>query len=294
MKVPSARPKAAAPAAPATPASSSALDDDFGMEIERGPAVSAPPAAMTSRAPAAPNVAIDFKGDADDFGDMEIERGGAMISLPPATSGRPSGRPASPSGRPGSSGLDVTYRRLDARPVTPAGPTPAAKVLAWALPVVLASATLAGLVKVAHRAGGWSPMALMPHAFDATSTVQSGAFAGVALVLAIAVGFIGVKATPRSYAMLGSAVGLVLASLAMVTVTLVSTEEHPSPPDGALLIPYVLPFAVLGLGLGVAGRGPSLFLRGGARRVASALAAIAGGALVFAAIEMSSLAARLP
>ena len=80
----------------------------------------------------------------------------------------------------------------------------------------------------------------------------------------------------------------------MVTVTLVSTEEHPAPPDGALLIPYVVPFAILMLGLGVAGRGPSLFLRGGARRASSVLAAVAGGAIAFAAVELSALASRLP
>lgn len=293
MKVPSARPKAA-PAA-AAPAASSSLGDEFGMEIERGPAVSSPPGATTSRAPGAPEVAIDFKGDDDDFGGMEIERGGAMISLPPSMSGRPpaSGRPASPSGRP-ASGLDVTYRRMPPVAITPVGPSTAVRILAWLLPLVLASATLVGLVKLAHRPGGWRPMTLMPHAFDATSTAESGAFAGIALVLAITIGSIGVKVSPQSYAMVASAAGLVLASLAMVTVTLVSTEEHPGPPDGALLIPYVVPFAVLCLGLGVAGRGPSLFLRGGARRLTSALAAIAGGAIVFAALEMSSLASRIP
>ncbi|MBX3198520.1 MAG: hypothetical protein KF894_10340 [Labilithrix sp.] len=293
VKVPSARPKAA-PNAP--PPDASALGDDFGMELERGPAVSAPPGATTSRAPGAPNVAIDFKGDDDDFGSMEIERGGAMISLPPSMSGRPpaSSRPASPSGRPAAPGLEVTYRRMPPVAITPVGPSRAVRILAWVLPLVLASATLVGLVKLVHRPGGWRPMALMPHAFDATSTAESGAFAGIAFVLAITIGSIGVKVIPQSYAMVVSATGLVVASLAMVTVTLVSTEEHPSPPDGALLIPYVVPFAVLCLGLGVAGRGPPLFLRGGVRRLTSALAAIAGGALVFAAIEMSSLASRLP
>ncbi|MBX3210355.1 MAG: hypothetical protein KF764_35310 [Labilithrix sp.] len=297
VKVPSARPKSA-PAQPVAGASS-ALGDDFGMELERGPAVSAPPAGIPSRAPGAKNVAIDFKDESDDgFGDMEIERGGAVVSLPPSMSGRPSGppsgRPASLSGRPASSGLDVGYRRMDAKPSGPRGPSTVAKILAWVLPTVLTTAALAGLVKVAHRAAGRNVMALAPHAFDASSTWQSGAVAATALVLAIALGFTGLRLRPRSYAMLGSAAALVVASLAMVTVTLVSTEEHPAPPDGALLIPYVIPFAVFTLGLGVAGRGPSLFLRGGARRAASALAALAGGAIVFAAIEISALASRLP
>ncbi len=267
------------------------------MALERGP-VSAPPT-PASRAPAAgPQVAISISND-DDFG-MEIERGGAMASLAPASSGRPSGpmssRPASVSGRPGAgaSGLDVTYRRLDAKPVVETGPSFGEKLAAWALPIVVSIGTAGLLARLAHRPGGRDLMSLLPHAFDASSTVQSGGFAIGALLVAIAIGFVGVKATPRSYAMIGSAAALLLSSLAMVTVTLVSTEEHPTPPDGALVIPYLVPAAVLLLGLGIAGRGPSLFLRGGARRLGSAAAALFGGALVFAAVEISKLAAHLP
>ncbi|MBN9165987.1 MAG: hypothetical protein BGO98_11670 [Myxococcales bacterium 68-20] len=259
--------------------------------------MSAPPSAMTSRAPAAPHVSIDIKGN-EDF-DMEIERGGALVSLPPSSSLRPgsmSNRPASMSGRPpaSGSGLEISYRRMDAVARVATGPSTAVKLLAWVLPIVLFAGTLAGLVKLAHHAGGRDVVRLLPHAFDASSTPQSGAVAGGALVIAIALGFLGLKLRPRSYAMLGSATALVITSLAMVTVTLVSTEEHPAPPDGALLIPYVVPFAVLLLGLGVAGRGRSLFLRGGGHRAGSLLAALAGGAIVFAALELSALASRLP
>jgi hypothetical protein len=269
------------------------------MDLERGPALSAPPAAMTAaRAPgAARPVTIDI-GGGDEL-DMEIERGGAMVSLPPASSGRPGAAvsnrpPTSVSGRPGASGLDVAYRRLDARPVVAKGPSFAQKLVAWTLPTALCLGTIAGLLKLAHRAGGRSITSFMPHAFDASSTTQSGAVAAAALVLAIALGFTGLKLTPRSYAMVGSATALVLTSLAMVTVTLVSTEEHPTPPDGALLIPYVVPLGILLLGLGIAGRGPSQFLRGGARRAVSVISGLAGGAIAFAAIEISALASRLP
>ena len=252
---------------------------------------------MTSRAPAAPQVSIDIKHD-EDF-DMEIERGGALVSLPPSSSLRPgsmSNRPASMSGRPpaSGSGLEVSYRRMDAVARVATGPSTVVKLLAWGLPIVLFGGTIAGLVKVAHLAGRGDLVRLLPHAFDASSTPQSGAVAGGALVLAIALGFLGLKLRPRSYAMLVAAAALVITSLAMVTVTLVSTEEHPAPPDGALLIPYVVPFAILMLGLGVAGRGPSLFLGGGGRRAGSVLAAVAGGAIAFAAVELSALASRLP
>ena len=73
-----------------------------------------------------------------------------------------------------------------------------------------------------------------------------------------------------------------------------STEEHPSPPDGGLLIPYLVPLALLLLGLGVAGNGPHQFFRGDARRVFPLLLGGLGGLLVFAAIEPSKLASLLP
>jgi len=295
------------------------------MDLERGQAMSNPPPSSSriavaqpvsmsrapvsmshapvsmSRAPAAQQVSIDLGSSDDDF-DMEIERGGAVVSQTPSMSTRPSGHTSRastsmPASRPGAgarSGLDVAYRRMDARPAVIDEPSFARKLAAWAIPLLLCAGTIALLAKLVHHRGGRNVMSLLPHAFDASSTIQSGAFALTALVLAIALGFTGLKLHPRSYGMAGSAVALVLTSLAMVTVTLVSTDEQPSPPDGALLIPYVVPLAVFLLGLGIAGRGPSLFLRGGGRRVIAAFAGLVGGAIVFVAIEISVLAARLP
>lgn len=274
------------------PRAQAELGDDFGSDFERG--MAPPPTAAAARV-ASPQVSIDLKDD-DDF-DMEIERGGALVSVSPSSSlrsGPTSNRPANARSRASGSGLEIAYRRMDAVARVARGPSTTVKVLAWTLPIALFVGTLAGLVKLAHRAGGRDLVRLVPRAFDASSTVQSGAVAGGALVLAIALGFLGLKLRPRSYAMLGSAAALVLTSLAMVTVMLVSTEEHAAPPDGALLIPYVVPLAILMLGFGVAGRGPSLFLRGGGRRASGVLAAVTGGALAFAAIELSALASRLP
>jgi hypothetical protein len=264
----------------------------FGMDLERG-AVSAPPVALSG----APNVSIEI-GHGDDF-DMELERGGAMISLPPALSGRPSGGPVSSGRPPMSSGrpleLEISYKRESAKsPAISEGPSTVEKLGAFALTSVACLGMAALLVKLAHRSGGRNVMTLMPGVFDASSTVQSGSFALAALVLGIALGFIGFKLSPRSYAIVGSACTLVIASLAMVTVTLVSTEEHPTPPDGALLIPYLVPLGLALLGLGIAGRGVHRFYEGGARRGLTVLLAAIGGALVFAAIELSALASRLP
>jgi hypothetical protein len=225
---------------------------------------------------------------------MEIDRGGAALALEPPASSSRGAVTALAGGGASSSGLDVAYRRLDPqRAAGDEGPSMAARALAWAFPGVVFLATAFGLFRLAHRPGGHALARLLPHAFDATSTEQSGALAAGALIFAIAIGVVGLRVEPRSYAMLTSAGAMVIASLAMVTVTLVSTEEQPGPADGALIIPYVVPFAVLALAGGTAARGPALFLGGGARRARAIFAALAGGALAFAALEISTFAARL-
>lgn len=229
---------------------------------------------------------------ADEF-EMELERGGAIMSQAPASSSRTSGPQSSPrlsTASPRASGLELTYRRMDAQAALQEESQTAAMALAWIVPFAIAAGTALLLVKTLHRHGGRNFVALMPHAFDASSTMLSGAFALTSLVLAIALGFIAFRLEPRSYAMVGSSTLLVITSLAMVTVTLVSLEEHHAPADGALLIPYVLPLAILLLGLGIVGRGPSHLLRGGSGRGIAALVGIAGGALAFLAIETSKVA----
>ncbi len=275
------------PAAAPAPAPAAFEPQDFGMELERASA--ATPGPVSSHGGGGRELAIDVAGS--DAFDLEIERGGAITSQAPASSPR-AGAPAS---RPGS-GLDVAYRRTDPKPASEEddGPSSATRALAVVLPAVLFVGAFAGLAKLVHRRGGHVITTLLPHAFDASSTAQSGAVSGLALVLAIAVGVLGLRARPRSYAMLVSAAALVITMLAMVTVALVSTEEHPGPADGALVVPYVIPFALMMLGLGVAGRARPLFLRGGASRVTALVAGIAGGAIVFVALEISALASRLP
>ena len=108
-------------------------------------------------------------------------------------------------------------------------------------------------MKVVHHSGAHNIMKLAPHAFDASSTVLSGIASGVLLVFSIAVGYLGLRRRDRSYAMVVSAGLLLLTCLAMVTVTLVSTDEAPQPPDGARLVPYLVPTAIVLLGLGTMG-----------------------------------------
>lgn len=254
-----------------------------------------------SRAPAAPvvpQVAFDVN-DADLFGEMEIERGGGMTAPPPSSlsaslSPSSSARPAPRSSLPAGSGLELGAKPQAAlRAPVARGPSALARVGAWVITLVGSVGAFAALVRYVHRPGR-AFVALLPHAFDATSAKQSGAFALTALALSIAVGYGGLKARGRSWAMLGSALMLLVAALAMVTVTLVATDETPTPPDGALLIPYVMPLALALFGIGVAGRGVRLFLDGGGRRLLALLVAMLGGALLFAGVELSGLAALLP
>lgn len=259
--------------------------------VTAAPAASHGPAASRTPAPTAPassaaTAAPIASDDDDDFG-LEIERGGALVSSvasmqPPARAAR-----TQPN-------LDVAYRRLDASPARDAGPSLFAKIAAWVVPLFACAGGAAALVRLAHRRGGVSITSLLPHAFDASSAIQSGAVALAAFALALTLGLVGLRLRPRSYAMIGSAAALLVTSLAMVTVTLVATEEQPTAPDGALLMPYVVPAALALLGLAVARRAPPLFLDGGARRGLSVLAAALGGALAFAAVELSALASRLP
>ena len=151
--------------------------------------------------------------------------------------------------------------------------------------LVLFGGAIAALVKLAHRAGGHSLTSVLPHAFDGTSVAQSGSVAGASLVLAIVLGFIGLRLRPRSWAFVVSGGAMLLTSLAMVTVTLVSTETNETPPDGALLIPWVVPIALAAVAIGLA-------LRARRRLAALPLAAIAG-ALAFLAFEVSKLASLL-
>jgi len=242
------------------------------------------PAAKPSGAPRAVSAAP--KPDpvlppADDFGDMEIERGGHVmpaISAPPTTSARP--RPADPR-------LELAAPRSNlSRAPAYVPPSAAEKALARAVAVVPFSATFAALRQTVHV----RLPPVLPHAFDATSTVESGAVAIGALVAGIAIGVAGLRARPRSITLLGSAAAWLVSALAMVTVALVATEDHPAPADGALLFAYAAPLGMLLFGVGLAGRAAPLWLRGGSRRALALAVSVAGGAIAFVAFAASSFA----
>lgn len=276
---PSRRPSQPQVAAP-KPATSE-VDDVFGGGIERGTEGFAPP---TSAGPRGKSISVDFGVRGEDFDDDALERGGGYD--PPAASS--SRQPPISSRAPASMNLDVAYRRPTAPSTDHDEPGFLEKAGAHVLAAVGIAAAVAPLLKLVHHAGALTVTKLLPHAFDASSLPQSGGVAGAALVSSIAFGYLGIKARPRSWAMILSAFVFLLTSLAMVTVALVATEENPAPPDGARLIPYTLPLAMILLGLGVSARAEYPYLDGGAKRVLPFVAGLGGGLLIYAGIALSS------
>lgn len=259
------------------------------------PPVSGAQPAMRAPAPRA------FDDDDDGLG-MEIERDVTRPFDAPAPAARPSGRgialdgPAPVRAAVSGSGLDVAYRRLDPKPRDEGddGPGIAARVLGPVGAVVLAGGAFAGLCRVAHHGAGTSPTSLLPSAFDGTSAAASGAVALSSLVLAIAIGFFGVRARTRSWVLVGSASLVLLLALAMVTVTLASSGERGPPPDGALLVPWLAPLAVALGGVDVVVRSAKRFTNAyGAAKLAAVPVALVAGALLFAAAESSRFASLL-
>lgn len=262
----------AAPASSRSPAAGAVTRSPSNPSLSAGPR----PSASHHDLPGA----LAVGNDADDF-DMEIEREGALASMSSASTYQAPRAPVV-----SSSGLEVSHRRPMSSQRSIAAdddePSTKMKVLANAGAFVLFAGAIGALIKLAHRAGGRSLASFLPHAFDGTSVAHAGSVAAGSFVLAIVLGFIGFRLKPRSWAFVVSAGFMLLASLAMVTVTLVSTENNETPPDGSLLIPWVAPIALAALAIGLAMRARL--------RVAALPLALIGGAIAFAAFEVSKLA----
>jgi hypothetical protein len=266
----------------------------------RPPAMSAPALSASPAQQAGGGRSIAFDGGDDDDFDMEIERNVASTSLPTAQSSRSSGGSASArsSGghRASGAGLELAApsrmaREASSRVEEHREPAVGTKAAALALTVIVGGATALALWKYVHHAGGFDVTRALPHAFDGTSATESGAISLVSLVVAVIVGFVGLRWKPHAWAVVAAGGTILLLALAMVTVTLASTGENPTPPDGALLVPYLFPAAVLMVAIGVEGRAARLFAAGhGARRLASVPLAAVAGAIAFLAFEASRFA----
>jgi hypothetical protein len=274
-----------------------------------GPQITAPPpsgsptsvrtaaaAAFSDAALSLPSsraIAIDVGAD-DDF-DMQIERNLTTSAAPASISSRPSGTHASrPSLPRAGSGLELgAPQRRSARPSSRPQPEVGfvAKLVGFVVAMVLLAAAAAAAFRFGHRAGGRSLTALLPHAFDGLSATDSGAVALGALVVAAIVIFVGLRLRPHAWLVVLSGGALLFLALAMVTVTLASTGDNPTPPDGVLLVPYLAPAGLLLLALGMGARaGRRLAHASGAGRVLAVPLALAAGALAFVALEVSRFA----
>ena len=236
---------------------------------------------------------LSFDDDDDSGGlDMEIERNLAMT---PYASGAPgaqtSARPS--SGRPG---LELAApsrmaRAAAAEPQYADEPGTGMKLAGFALSIVIAGATAFSLWKYVYHARGFDITRALPHAFNGTSATESGVISLVGLVAAIGLGFAGLKLRPHAWAIVASGGLMLLLAIAMVTVALGSSGENSVPPDGGLLVPYLLPASVLVLSLGLVGRAGRRFAVGqGARKALTLPFAMIAGAVGYLAFEVSRFA----
>lgn len=267
--------------------------------------VARPPSSQRMQAVKPPAPLSDLSGDDEDF-DMQIERDGAsaMMMSPAAQSmtsqtRSPTSQNRIPlsaqtkSTRVAGTGLELSRQRSDLTPREEEddGPSAAAKFGAWGGAGVLFAGAGFGAFKLLHRPGGIDLIRAMPHAFDGTSATESGVFSVASLVCAVVLGFGWLKLSPRPWVLLGSAAFMLLTSLAMVTVTLASTGENAAPPDGALLVPWLVPLSIACLALAMAGRASHQFLHWKLKRKAVGLPiAVVGGAVAVLAFELSRFA----
>jgi hypothetical protein len=280
--VPSGRP---APSSGA-PSAFGGDSDPFGAGIVRGEEAIAP-APIMSQPQYGKSMAVDFGAASDDPFGGEIEHGSGM-EIGPSLSGPTSGpRPVS-SRAPASMKLELAEQRELAPSFPGYEPSKLEKIGGRAIALAGMGAALYPLVRYLHYAGKFSLVKRVPHAFDATSLVQAGIFGGVFLVTSIAMGYLGIRARPRSKGMILSGLLLLIGLLAQVTIALISTDEQPEPPDAGRLIPYLIPGAFILLGFGIAGRGQEPYYDGGARRVLPFVYGLIGGAVAFAGICLSN------
>ena len=256
-----------------------------------------PPPPISSRMPAASvksiPVSTSIVDSLDEF-DMQIERGD-MRSMPPM--------PSSPSKAPGMGG-GMHASSIPSRSTSPIASTGLGlaatpsnritdddgegsvsgglRIASWLVALVVTGGTVAGMIQGAHMTKHVQATSALPHAFDGSSVAQSGAVAVGALVASVALGAMGVKGRPRSWALVLGAGAFMLIALAMVTVALGSTGEMTAPPDGVLLMPYLVPAATLGIAISLSGRAAWLFMhRSLARKAMSVPVAMVAGAVLW-------------
>jgi hypothetical protein len=269
---------------------------------QRAPAAAPPPAVRSASPPKfdpssmGSGKTLSFDDDDDDPFDMEIERNVSNVSAAHSSSSRGPGAGPRPSGglRPG---LELAAPSRMARAAAAAEPQYAdepgiaLKAAGTLLSSVIAGGTAFLLWKYVYHARGFDVTRALPHAFDGTSATASGVISLVALVVAIGVGFVGLKLRPHAWTVVAAGGVTLLLAIAMITVTLGSTGENSVPPDGGLLVPYLLPLAIVLVALGIVGRAGRRFAMAyGARKLVTLPIATIAGVVGYVAFELSRFA----
>jgi hypothetical protein len=260
-----------------------------------------PTALIAKPAPKAPAGPSPFDDDDDD---MEIDRNVANdpMAIPHVGRAR-AGAPRGGGLEPGRAAGYPPGLEIDRRP-SPAERWRAGEeeegfegddertLLFKILDAVLVLASFGGagyaLVRFAHRGAGWRFLKLAPAAFDGSSMGWSGGMAVGLIAVAAALGVFGWLARPRSWGYFLGALGALVSGAAMVTVTMAITPEGlETPPDGARLLPWILPIVPLGVALRWVRSAWTKGERGGFfPRVVGILVAGAAALAAFAALEL--------
>jgi hypothetical protein len=227
--------------------------------------------------------------DSDDDDDFEIERNATNTTA--FTSSAPG-----PNSRSAGAGLElaqpsrITRERAAGARRTSDDAGFGAQALGFLVAGVVASGTAFGLWHQVHRAGGRDITRLVPHAFEGSNAVESAAVTLGSLAVAVVLGFIGLRLRPHAWSIVASGGVFLLQALAMVTVTLASTGDNGAPPDGGLLVPYLLPAAIALFASGLVSRAARVFAEGyGSGRALVVPLSVIAGILLFAAIEVGRL-----
>jgi hypothetical protein len=244
------------PAAP-SPYSGAPAEDD--MMVDRN-GMPEPISVSTTRAKAPPIVAHQLPHAGPSAMPIEVAR-------PPPSRARISSEPEAPEVRPFDAG----------------------SVLSLFIVAVGFAAAAAPLVRFVHRSFGWKLPAFFHYALDGGSAIWSGSAALATLALTIVFAIMGTYARPRSAAYLFSGLGMLLVAISLIIIAFTVGPDGPPeiPPDGARLVPFVVPAIPLGIGLRLLRNAwTACEVRTAGARLKGLLAAAASGATLFVAVEL--------
>ncbi len=245
--------------------------------------------AAAAAAPSDPPVSSGYGGGFDFDDEMEIDRN-VVPTAGFATGG------AAPKGAPLGGKLElgdnlVSDERLSTRSHVKV--TPRTNWAGGILSTILVAALFGGagfaLARFVHRRAGWNVVPFIQKALDGSSALWSGAGSLLLLALAITFTIMAMYAKPRSAAYGLSAIAAVIIAITLMIITFsVGPDGVPDvPPDGGVLIPWLLAGIPLGVALRLVRNAWARCFEGGAKNaLAGALVAAIAAGVAFSAVEL--------